>query len=252
MFLRMQPVFAHPTRPPRARLHGRKGLCVVVHRHDLVTPCHGITRGHGALRGGDRRRIRSQRGWVMAEAACCRKTQTGQRSMRCSRASPAAIEQRSRRCTAASAACSASPARAGRSRRGRGRAAGRIRRGLGQGRAIRCAARGRHHLARHDRAQPRHRPPARHAITGDARADGAAETIADAAPDTGRGSRCDSDRARLDDASDDEQRGQTLIRTAFFEGATYEELATRTGSPLGSVKSWIRRGLLQLRECLDQ
>jgi RNA polymerase sigma-70 factor (ECF subfamily) len=43
-----------------------------------------------------------------------------------------------------------------------------------------------------------------------------------------------------------------LIRTAFFEGVTYDELAARTGSPLGSVKSWIRRGLLQLRECLDQ
>ena len=43
-----------------------------------------------------------------------------------------------------------------------------------------------------------------------------------------------------------------LIRTAFFEGATYEELAARVGSPLGSVKSWIRRGLLQLRACLEQ
>ncbi|WP_460834693.1 sigma-70 family RNA polymerase sigma factor [Lysobacter humi (ex Lee et al. 2017)] len=48
---------------------------------------------------------------------------------------------------------------------------------------------------------------------------------------------------------DDRRRG--LIRTAFFEGATYEELATRSGAPLGSVKSWIRRGLLQLRACLE-
>lgn len=49
-----------------------------------------------------------------------------------------------------------------------------------------------------------------------------------------------------------EPRRRGLIRTAFFEGATYEELATRSGSPLGSVKSWIRRGLLQLRACLEQ
>ena len=48
---------------------------------------------------------------------------------------------------------------------------------------------------------------------------------------------------------DDRRRG--LIRTAFFEGATYEELASRSGAPLGSVKSWIRRGLLQLRACLE-
>lgn len=49
-----------------------------------------------------------------------------------------------------------------------------------------------------------------------------------------------------------EARRRTLIRTAFFEGATYEELATRSGTPLGTVKSWIRRGLLQLRSCLER
>ena len=61
-----------------------------------------------------------------------------------------------------------------------------------------------------------------------------------------------NDRVRLDQCMeqlDDRRRG--LIRTAFFEGATYEELAARVGSPLGTVKSWIRRGLLQLRACLE-
>lgn len=48
-----------------------------------------------------------------------------------------------------------------------------------------------------------------------------------------------------------EARRRALIRTAFFDGATYEELAARIGSPLGSVKSWIRRGLSQLRACLE-
>lgn len=47
-------------------------------------------------------------------------------------------------------------------------------------------------------------------------------------------------------------RRRMLIRTAFFEGATYEELAQRSGAPLGTVKSWIRRGLLQLRSCLER
>ena len=46
-------------------------------------------------------------------------------------------------------------------------------------------------------------------------------------------------------------RRQSLIRAAFFDGSTYEELAQRIASPLGSVKSWIRRGLLQLRGCLE-
>jgi RNA polymerase sigma-70 factor, ECF subfamily len=49
-----------------------------------------------------------------------------------------------------------------------------------------------------------------------------------------------------------DERRESLIRAAFFDGATYEELAARAGSPLGSVKSWIRRGLQQLRACLEE
>jgi RNA polymerase sigma-70 factor (ECF subfamily) len=45
---------------------------------------------------------------------------------------------------------------------------------------------------------------------------------------------------------------RNLIRVAFFEGCTYEELAMRSGSPLGTVKSWIRRGLLRLKACLER
>ena len=43
---------------------------------------------------------------------------------------------------------------------------------------------------------------------------------------------------------------QRLIRTAFFEGSTYAELATRSATPLGTIKSRIRRALLKLRDCL--
>lgn len=42
-----------------------------------------------------------------------------------------------------------------------------------------------------------------------------------------------------------------MIRTAFFEGSTYVELAQRAAMPLGTVKSRIRRALLKLRECLS-
>jgi RNA polymerase sigma-70 factor (ECF subfamily) len=47
-------------------------------------------------------------------------------------------------------------------------------------------------------------------------------------------------------------RAQQMIRTAFFEGLSYPELAAQAGAPLGSIKSWVRRGLLRLRECLSQ
>lgn len=51
------------------------------------------------------------------------------------------------------------------------------------------------------------------------------------------------------DQLDDKQRG--AIRTAFFDGLTYAELAERDSVPLGTMKSWVRRGLLRLKDCLD-
>jgi RNA polymerase sigma factor (sigma-70 family) len=44
---------------------------------------------------------------------------------------------------------------------------------------------------------------------------------------------------------------QRMIRAAFFDGFTYDELATRGGLPLSTVKSRIRRGLMKLRACMD-
>ena len=48
-----------------------------------------------------------------------------------------------------------------------------------------------------------------------------------------------------------EARHASAIREAFLDGTTYEELATRMSVPLGTMKSWIRRGLLKLRTCLE-
>ena len=48
--------------------------------------------------------------------------------------------------------------------------------------------------------------------------------------------------------SDDQS---AAIKLAFFHGHSHEELAARLQTPLGTVKSWIRRGLLQLKGCLD-
>ncbi|GAB2628003.1 sigma-70 family RNA polymerase sigma factor [Novilysobacter erysipheiresistens] len=80
-----------------------------------------------------------------------------------------------------------------------------------------------------------------------------AETARDPAPSPVSQAEAANDASRLDDCLEQlEPRRQTLIRTAFFDGATYEELATRSGSPLGSIKSWIRRGLMQLKACLEQ
>ena len=45
-----------------------------------------------------------------------------------------------------------------------------------------------------------------------------------------------------------EQRRSVLL--AYYEGYTHTELARRLNTPVGTVKSWVRRGLLQLRDCL--
>lgn len=51
----------------------------------------------------------------------------------------------------------------------------------------------------------------------------------------------------LDQLQDDQRRS---IRMAYFEGLTHSELADRVDVPLGTMKSWIRRGLAGLRGCL--
>ncbi len=44
---------------------------------------------------------------------------------------------------------------------------------------------------------------------------------------------------------------QRLLTLAFTDGLSHAELAERLGAPLGTVKSWIRRSLAALRECLQ-
>lgn len=62
----------------------------------------------------------------------------------------------------------------------------------------------------------------------------------------GRLGRLDSCLAELSDGA----RGS--IRLAYVDGLSHGEIAGRTGQPLGTVKSWIRRGLAALKECLER
>ncbi len=47
-------------------------------------------------------------------------------------------------------------------------------------------------------------------------------------------------------------RERAALRGAFFDGNTYEDLATRMSVPLGTMKSWIRRAMIKLKSCLQQ
>lgn len=44
---------------------------------------------------------------------------------------------------------------------------------------------------------------------------------------------------------------QQAMLLAYFRGMTHEELAEHMQRPLGTVKSWLRRGLQRLKNCLD-
>ena len=74
-------------------------------------------------------------------------------------------------------------------------------------------------------------------------------------PDIGAEARLVADGERhtlLDCLAELEERQRGAIRRAFFDGLTYAEVATAAGVPLSTTKSWVRRGLLKLKECLDR
>lgn len=42
------------------------------------------------------------------------------------------------------------------------------------------------------------------------------------------------------------------VRGAYLEGLSYAELAEKFSVPLNTVRTWLRRSLISLRECLEQ
>lgn len=49
----------------------------------------------------------------------------------------------------------------------------------------------------------------------------------------------------------DEETGEAIL-LAYYEGRSRDELAVRFGRPEGTIKTWLRRGLMRLRACLDE
>lgn len=75
--------------------------------------------------------------------------------------------------------------------------------------------------------------------------------VEDDAPDAEEALCNQEDRERLqrclEGLQDDHRKS---IRMAYFRGFTYSELAAKLNVPLGTMKSWIRRGLASLKGCL--
>ena len=42
------------------------------------------------------------------------------------------------------------------------------------------------------------------------------------------------------------------MRGAYLEGLSYAELSEKLSIPLNTIRTWLRRSLISLRECLEQ
>ena len=77
--------------------------------------------------------------------------------------------------------------------------------------------------------------------------------LADPSPDpesvavnTGEGRRID---ACMETLESDRARA---VKSAYVDGLSYQELADQYNVPLNTMRTWLRRSLIKLRECLDR
>ncbi len=77
--------------------------------------------------------------------------------------------------------------------------------------------------------------------------------VADARPGPEAAAVARSERGRIE-ACFEELDGQRAdaVRRAYLDGETYAELAERFAVPLNTMRTWLRRSLLKLRECLER
>jgi len=81
----------------------------------------------------------------------------------------------------------------------------------------------------------------------------AAAGVAAGEPDPERRAELSSEGARIDDCMGElEPPRASAVRAAYVEGASYAELAVRHGVPLNTMRTWLRRSLLKLKECLER
>ncbi|RYH02699.1 sigma-70 family RNA polymerase sigma factor [Salipiger sp. IMCC34102] len=87
------------------------------------------------------------------------------------------------------------------------------------------------------------------------RASGTMDDVAempDASPGPEALAMATSDRTRIVDCMDQLDPDKAgAVRRAYLEGNTYQELADHYAVPLNTVRTWLRRSLLKLRECLS-
>lgn len=77
--------------------------------------------------------------------------------------------------------------------------------------------------------------------------------LADPSPDPEKSALNSAEGRRIETcmAQLDKERADA-VRKAYVEGLSYQELAELFKVPLNTMRTWLRRSLLKLRECMDQ
>jgi RNA polymerase sigma-70 factor (ECF subfamily) len=75
--------------------------------------------------------------------------------------------------------------------------------------------------------------------------------VADAGPNPEQAAVDSAERSRIDNCLGQlDGEKADAVRGAYLDGFSYEELATRHKVPLNTMRTWLRRSLMKLRECL--
>ena len=76
--------------------------------------------------------------------------------------------------------------------------------------------------------------------------------VADASPDPEQAAANRGERSRIDDCLGQlDGEKADAVRGAYLDGYSYEELSARHSVPLNTMRTWLRRSLMKLRECLS-
>ena len=76
--------------------------------------------------------------------------------------------------------------------------------------------------------------------------------VADSGPDPEQAALAGSERSRIEGCLGQLEADKAdAVRGAYLDGYSYEELAQRHDVPLNTMRTWLRRSLMKLRECLS-
>lgn len=77
--------------------------------------------------------------------------------------------------------------------------------------------------------------------------------VSDPSPDPETRTISGDDQGRIHGCLEELDKDRAAaVRGAYLKGESYAELAERHGVPLNTMRTWLRRSLLKLRECLER